>query len=686
MNNLPPLPPGFELESDPVQEMPPLPPGFELEGVTDLPGVRAQVAPEDQPWGHYFPAQPRPGILDTARMNRPELADVPDQQLAAQIRREFYADIPADQFYRQTRLADQLGYDWVNNEVDPTEGMSGLDLARAGAGKMLTDTGRGVRQLAVDAAALTGSESAQARSAELRAEESERRERDAPLMRTGAGLAGYAGGMLAPMGAAGVAARGTPLLGAILPTTARGSVAQGAAFGAAQPVAEGENRLVNIAMGGAAGGAGHALGRTITRWTPQAREAMSDANRLGLNLRGEPGAQVRQLSDAAGEMVPGSRGEAMLGIREGVQQAREAARQGVDAAYDAARATRAAVPIGEVQGFVSGARRALDDAGFDIASMPGVARRLDELDQLASIPGARAAQLRAMEQWRRRVNAMSPKDGSPEMAASTALKRRYDDFMTDLFNRDMIEGSPDALGAWRDARAASSRFHATFNANRIVRDLATKDDLTPEQMRSWLFNVGGSSAKLPAGAVVKRLNGILGADSPQMQALRAEVVADLADPLLQRTPNIKGFLDRYDTYFKRNPTLIKELFPDGAGDLQKLQAFARGVEKRPGARIATEGDPASRQMFGSLQRLLTAKMFGHGIAEGGARMAAARGMIDRLRAGSVGSAARKNILREYLGADPRQPMFPRGPGTVGSVTAPVASARMDANDRRMDGE
>src|SRR5690606_27242670 len=225
--------------------------------VTDLPAVRAQVAPEDQPWGHYFPAQPRPGILDTARMNRPELADVPDAQLASRIRSEFYSDIPADQFYRQTGLAEQLGYDWLNNEADPTAGMSGLDLARAGAGKMMVDTARGARQLGVEAAGLLGSGRARERAQELRAEETERQQRDAPLMRADAALAGYAGGMLAPMGAGAYATRGTRALGAFLPSTARGSAAQGAALGALQPVGEDDSRTANVAFGGAAGAGGH---------------------------------------------------------------------------------------------------------------------------------------------------------------------------------------------------------------------------------------------------------------------------------------------------------------------------------------------------------------------------------------------------------------------------------------------
>lgn len=565
--------------------------------------------------------------------------------------------------------------------ADPWEGVGLYRQYLSGVGSSLRRTGRGARQLLTDvAAALPENPVAFPVPREVRHQEAQRlrdreariREEEAPLRQSRAYQFGDVVGMGAQLLTPGAALRGTQSARAFLPTTIRGNVAQGAAIGALQPVAGEGERLGSTALGGVLGGAGATVGSAIGRWTPAAREAMGEADRLGLNLRGTPGEQVYQLSDAAGRLVPDSRGDAMIGIRQGLQEAREAARQGVDASYDAARSSRAAVPMAQVQTFSGGARRALAEQGFDVGSMPAVARRLDELDQLAATPGARAAQLRAMEQWRRRVSAMSPKDGSPEMAASTALKRRYDDFMTDLFNRDMIEGSPDALQAWRQARGDSARFHSTFNANRVIRDLATKDDLTPEQMRSWLFNVGGSGAKLPAGAVVKRLNDVLGTDSPQMQALRSEVVADLADPLLQRTPNIKAFLDRYDTYFKRNPTLIRELFPEGAGDLQQVQMFARGIEKRPGARIQVEGDKRSQNMFGTLQRFLAARIAGHDLARGAARMEATRGIMNRLRGSTVGAAARRDILREYLGADPRQPMFPTGPGQAAIAAGMVA--------------
>lgn len=579
---------------------------------------------------------------------------------------------------------------------DPWEGVGMYRQYLSGVGSSIHRTGRGVRQLLTDAAAalpehpafMVPKEIRQEEAQKLRDREAEIQELEAPLRQSRAYQFGDLVGTSAQIFTPGAALKGTQAARAFLPTTLRGNMLQGAAIGALQPVTEGVNRLANLAFGAGAGALGHGLGRMVSRWTPGARQAMEDADRLGINLRGTPGEQVQQTADAARGLVPAQRGDAMAGIQDGVTSAREQARQGVTVAYDAARATRAAVPMTEVQGFAQGARRALVDRGFDLGAseLASVSRLLGQLDEFAGTPGARASQLQALEGFRRRINAMTPKDGSPAMAASTALRRQYDDWMTDLFNRDMIGGDAAAVSAWADARGASAKFHATFNANRVIRDLAIKEDLTPEQMRAWLFNV--SSAKAPAGAVVRRLNEILGPDSPQMEALRTEVVADVAEPLLKRTPDVKAFLDRYDTYFRRNPTLIRELFPDGAGDLRQLQMFARGIEKRPGAKIDPVSDPAGRQMFGAIGRLLRARTVGHGIAEGGARMNLAAQLMARLegetgvswaRDQSVGRAARRGIIRDYLGADPRQPMFPTGPGQ-----AAVAAGMVDGPGLEID--
>lgn len=126
-------------------------------------------------------------------------------------------------------------------EYAPTVGMSGTDKFLAGAGKAFSDLGSGVKQI------FTGNSNQQ--------EIDDTKRRDAPLMATGAGLAGNITGNVA----------------AVVPTAfipgvngLAGSAALGATLGGIQPVASDESRLKNIAVGGAAGLAGPVVARGVT--------------------------------------------------------------------------------------------------------------------------------------------------------------------------------------------------------------------------------------------------------------------------------------------------------------------------------------------------------------------------------------------------------------------------------------
>lgn len=119
--------------------------------------------------------------------------------------------------------------DFGQDYIDPTKGMSGYEKFMAGVGKGFVDIGRGVGQLigVVD-------EEDVARS----------RERDAPLMRTGAGLAGNITGNIAAMAPA-----------AFIPgaNTVTGSALIGAGAGLIQPAESMGERMTNAGVGGALG-------------------------------------------------------------------------------------------------------------------------------------------------------------------------------------------------------------------------------------------------------------------------------------------------------------------------------------------------------------------------------------------------------------------------------------------------
>ena len=92
--------------------------------------------------------------------------------------------------YRYETLKAELDRKNGTEGLDPTEGMSGFDKVRAGVGKSLADTGRGLGQLV----GLVSREDVD-RSQEL----------DAALMQTGAGKSGYVGGTIASLLTPGVA-------------------------------------------------------------------------------------------------------------------------------------------------------------------------------------------------------------------------------------------------------------------------------------------------------------------------------------------------------------------------------------------------------------------------------------------------------------------------------------------------
>lgn len=153
-----------------------------------------------------------------------------------------------------------------------TSGMNKGQLALAGAGKSYVDIGRGVKQL-------TGNMT--------REEVDAAKQTDAPLMRTGAGLAGNIGGNVV-IGAPAMFVPGV--------NTYAGAALVGAGLGALQPVGTQDSRALNMGMGAAGGAAGKFVGSRLSDWAASPRlspQAMVDA---------ESGAQA----GAAAQVAPGT--------------------------------------------------------------------------------------------------------------------------------------------------------------------------------------------------------------------------------------------------------------------------------------------------------------------------------------------------------------------------------------------
>lgn len=231
------------------------------------------------------------------RSKYPQYQDMPDAALLRGLHGKFYKDIPYDKFVSKI---DFKGSFADPGEIkSPTADMSGVQKFVAGAGKGFADLGRGAAQLVG-----AGPSPEQVRQT---------KEEDAPLMESGAGIAGNL--------AANVA---TAIPAAAIPgaNTVAGAGVIGGISGLLQPVESGEERVKNTAIGGALGaGAQKVFGtvanklaeRTATKAAEKSQNALKDVTLKEVQEAGyvvppsavEPSFAAKRLESIAGKAAVG---------------------------------------------------------------------------------------------------------------------------------------------------------------------------------------------------------------------------------------------------------------------------------------------------------------------------------------------------------------------------------------------
>lgn len=167
--------------------------------------------------------------------------------------------------YNGTQGGSELNIAGFNTGIDTPQW---LDRTLSGAGKSVADTAQGIGQL-------TGNVD--------QAEVDERKRIDAPLMDTGAGMAGNIGGQVAQMAVpVGGGARLASYAGRAAPFIS--AAARGAAFAGLQPMATGQDRLTETAVGGALGAVGQGIASGVGRLAQIAKARLPDAVEESINL------------------------------------------------------------------------------------------------------------------------------------------------------------------------------------------------------------------------------------------------------------------------------------------------------------------------------------------------------------------------------------------------------------------
>lgn len=427
------------------------------------------------------------------RAKFPMYSDLSDDQLVIGVRNKFYADIPIGEFTKRIEY----------KTPDPTEGMSGLDKFRAGVGKAFTDIGRGAGQIV---------------GAVSRDDVAESRKVDAPLMDTGAGVAGNLAGnvaLLAPT--------------AMIPgaNTVTGAGVVGATAGLLQPSTSTRETLTNVAIGGAGGATGQAVANKVPgllqgRVSNAQAAQTANAQKFAAARAGAKEGYVIPPAD----LEPGMLSEAVSGLSGKIKTAQVAsqrnqqvtdklARQAIglkagdqldDATLQAIRNQAATVGYAPIRnsGIVQADKQFTDALDKIIATRTGAARsfpglgktnmhgqpvdevadlvnsvRIGQFDAGDAIDATRVLRATADKAYGQRDKEM----GKAAKAAADAIEDQLERHLT-------AAGNPDALKAFREARTLIAKTYSVqkglnaqtgnVSAQSLAKELAKGRPLTNE--------------------------------------------------------------------------------------------------------------------------------------------------------------------------------------------------------------
>ena len=406
----------------------------------------------------------------------------------------------------------------------------------------------------------------------------------------------------------------------------------------------------------------------------QLEQRMNDLGiTISANLRTE-------LAAAADGATVSSKGQSLVAVQAELRAANDKVRGEVNAAYEVARGTEANVSGAGVKSLELSVKEALVDWDLDAANMGNLRAVVNEIAELRRqtepqrIPGPnrtatgefrvaqaseatirqRTAQLQEIENIRRGINRKRVSTDAELNKGLSVAKKSLDDWLDQQFIDDMISGEPEAIQAWKNARSANQSYRERFRDNKVIRQLLEKDT-TVEQMRNWIFGATKAGMGPEAAKVISQLKRVLGENSPEIAGLRSEFLFNIIEPLMGDTPNFPGFIARYDTLVRNNPSVLNALAIESRTPLKFLRDIAAASE-RSGIAPTFELD---------FVRAGSQVLFGHGIAKAGLKVRVATQAFRQII--GLGKSGRQAFLGEMLGYDHTAPFMSRKSVAAASV-------------------
>tara|TARA_R110002072_G_scaffold210284_1_gene367903 strand:+ start:1258 stop:3516 length:2259 start_codon:yes stop_codon:yes gene_type:complete len=444
-------------------------------------------------------------------------------------------------------------------------------------------------------------------------------------------------------------------------------------------------------------------GRASAIKAKKVKELRQTAKELGVDLTGLPEEQLLALS-ASTDILTGSQtvvAQRMASMAERLKRREEISSNVAEQLFEAAKSSEAYYPQVQLKLLDQSMGDLLASDIYNFAGLPVAKGRLDEFSALVAdtafdlldkegnvINGY--VPLNNLHNFRQKLNKDITKmrrgityESANELDALLGMKNHIDEFIDAQFEADLVSGNAEAITKWKKANSWYVDYKRKFNSSDVVQTIIDRD-LTPEQVKNLILGTGKVVGKAEAGASVRKLNDIFGNNSPQMEALRKEIIFNLSTPLLLEDMNVAAFIENVNTLKRNNPTLITELFQGEAlKNLQNLQDLAR-AQLRVAERAGVE--KVSRARAPSLSRLIAINIApgNQQLAKGAAAQQLVRSWFQPLTQKMQQAVGRpdveRQIMSEFYGVDMNRPFM--GLGNFPTVGAIQATRRAEEEDTR----
>ena len=255
-----------------------------------------------------------------------------------------------------------------------------------------------------------------------------------------------------------------------------------------------------------------------------------------------------------------------------------------------------------------------------------------------------------------------------DRAGLKSLRKSIDDFLDSSFESDMFGGNPQSQQMWRDANNWYKDYINDFQGNVFINKITGKDhNFTGEGVHQMIFGMADAGHKTMAADSIRGVADVFGYDSPQMDFLRNDILFDLFEPLQRNSQqNFPQYIDRYQNYFRKNRSLMNELFTDD--QIKKFEYF-NDIISADLKVMAKSGENATTKIgIGQQQNIRDAAALlivpgDTGLAMAQFRLRMARKVFDswgKFASDNAGGTAKQRFMMEFLGLDPRATMSNMG--------------------------